>query len=97
VGLFGRGRVPAGTETADDDAFDAVADALLEAGAGVHVDRMTRLAAVGTPDDVVAQLDAFAARVGADELITAHGAPTPAARVRSVELVGSAVSAVRAA
>jgi len=95
VGLFGRGRVPAGTETADDDAFDAVADALLEAGAGVHVDRMTRLAAVGTPDDVVAQLDAFAARVGADELITAHGAPTPSARVRSVELVGaSAASSV---
>ncbi|TNM59694.1 LLM class flavin-dependent oxidoreductase [Streptomyces sp. NP160] len=97
VGLFGRGRLPEGTESADDATFDAAADALLDAGASVHVDRMTRLAAVGTPDDVVAQLDAFAARVGADELITAHGAPTPAGRVRSVELVGSAVSAALAA
>ncbi|MBC3762210.1 LLM class flavin-dependent oxidoreductase [Quadrisphaera oryzae] len=97
VGLFGRGRLPEGVESGDDATFDAAADALLDAGASVHVDRMTRLAATGTPEAVVAQLDAFAARVGADELITAHGAPTPAARVRSVELVGSAVSAALAA
>ncbi|WP_109775008.1 LLM class flavin-dependent oxidoreductase [Quadrisphaera granulorum] len=106
VALFGRtvrpGVLPGGLggadlNTADDATFDAAADALLDAGAGVHVDRMTRLAAVGTPHDVVAQLDAFAARVGADELITAHGAPSAAARVRSVELVGAAVSAALAA
>ncbi|MEH3076412.1 MAG: LLM class flavin-dependent oxidoreductase [Quadrisphaera sp.] len=101
VALFGRslrpGALPSGLDSADDAAFDAAADALLDAGASVHVEAMMRLAAVGTPGDVVAQLDAFAARVGADELITAHGAPTPQTRVRSVELVGSAVGSALAA
>lgn len=86
VALFGRGR----------ELTDAEADVLLEAGAGAQVDSMMTHTAAGTPEDVREQLDAFAEHAGADELITAHSAPTTAARVRSLELTAQAVSLVAA-
>jgi len=86
VALFGRGRT----------LTDAEADMLLEAGAGAQVDSMMTHTAAGTADDVRDQLDAFATLADADELITAHAAPTTAARVRSVELTAQAVSLVAA-
>lgn len=82
--LFGQGR----------DLTDAEADALLDAGAGRHVDRVLTCSAVGTPDGVRAQLDAFAVEADADELITAHASPTHAARLRSLTLLGEAAHAV---
>lgn len=78
--LFGQGR----------DLTDAEADALLDAGAGRHVDRMLACSAVGTPDQVRVRLDAFADEAAADELVTAHAAPTHAARLRSLTLLGEA-------
>ncbi|EGD56921.1 LLM class flavin-dependent oxidoreductase [Gordonia neofelifaecis] len=59
--LFNRGR----------NMTTAEAEALLDGPQGAQVDEMLRLAAVGTPDDVLAQLDRFAQRIGADELILA--------------------------
>ncbi|MEJ5946544.1 LLM class flavin-dependent oxidoreductase [Pseudokineococcus basanitobsidens] len=75
---------------------DAEADLLLESGAGAQVDSMMVHTAIGTPEDVREQLDAFARLADADELITAHSAPTAADRVRSVQLTASAVAAVPA-
>ncbi len=94
VALFGRGRLP---EDLEGDAFDEAADTLLAHGAGVHVDRMMRLAAVGTADDVAAQLDTFAEQARADELITAHGAPDRQGRIRSLELAGTRLASAVAA
>ncbi|GAA2380676.1 LLM class flavin-dependent oxidoreductase [Gordonia cholesterolivorans] len=59
--LFNRGR----------HLSDADAAALLDGPQGAQVDEMLRLAAVGTPDDVLGRLDRFAERIGADELILA--------------------------
>jgi luciferase family oxidoreductase group 1 len=84
--LFGRGR----------DLTDAEADALLDAGADRHVDRMFACSAVGTPGRVREQLDAFAADARADELITAHASPTTEARLRSLTLLGEASHPVAA-
>ncbi|MEJ5913000.1 LLM class flavin-dependent oxidoreductase [Pseudokineococcus sp. 1T1Z-3] len=86
VAIFGRGR----------PMTDAEADLLLEAGAGAQVDAMLTHTAAGTPEQVREQLEDFAALADADELVTAHAAPTTAARVRSVELTAQAVSAVPA-
>jgi luciferase family oxidoreductase group 1 len=86
VGLFGHGR----------DLSDEEADVLLSAGAGRHVDSMLTHTAAGTPDDVREQLTAFARLADADELIVAHQAPTPEARLRSVTLVAEAMAAVPA-
>jgi alkanesulfonate monooxygenase SsuD/methylene tetrahydromethanopterin reductase-like flavin-dependent oxidoreductase (luciferase family) len=52
--------------------------------------QMLRIQAVGTPDDVVAQLDALVARTGADEVITVTWAHDPAVRLRSIELTARA-------
>jgi luciferase family oxidoreductase group 1 len=84
VALFARGK----------DLSEAEAEALLDAGAAAHVDRMMACSAVGTPDQVVAQLADFAVQADADELITAHASPTTASRLHSLTLVGQAVSAV---
>ncbi len=59
--LFNRGR----------NLTSAEAESLLDGPQGAQVDEMLRYAAVGTTADVLAQLDAFAARTGADELILA--------------------------
>jgi luciferase family oxidoreductase group 1 len=74
--LLGRGRTLS----------DAEADALLESPEGRQLQYMGRYTAVGTAAEVRAYLDVFAARTGADELITVHPGPTPGARLRSVEL-----------
>ena len=86
VGLFGRGR----------DLSDDEAEVLLSTGAGRHVDTMLTHTAAGRPDDVREQLTAFARLAHADELIVAHQAPTPEARLRSVTLVAEAMTAVPA-
>ncbi|WP_336027182.1 LLM class flavin-dependent oxidoreductase [Geodermatophilus sp. FMUSA9-8] len=86
VGLFGQGR------DLDDDA----ADLLLSSGAGRHVDSMLTHTAAGTPDEVREQLTAFARLADADELITAHQAPTTEARLRSVTLAAEAMESVPA-
>ncbi|MCD4535004.1 LLM class flavin-dependent oxidoreductase [Nocardioides sp. cx-169] len=82
VGLFGGG----------EDLSDVEADVLLRRGADTHVDQMFTYAAIGTADQIGGYLRAFAARVGADELITAHQAPTTEARLRSVELTAQAMA-----
>lgn len=48
---------------------------------------MLQISAVGTPDQVKAQMEAFVERTGADELITVTYAFDPAARDRSLELL----------
>ncbi|NLE78729.1 MAG: LLM class flavin-dependent oxidoreductase [Rhodococcus sp.] len=59
--LFNRGR----------NLTDAEAAAQLDGPQGAHVDEMLRCAAVGTTEQVLTQLDDFAKRTGADELILA--------------------------
>jgi luciferase family oxidoreductase group 1 len=80
--LLGRGR----TLSPDE------ADAALESPAGRHVLQMATYTAVGTPAEVRAYLDRFAAHADADELIIAHQAGTVEARLRSVELVAEAMA-----
>ena len=53
----------------------------------VAVDQMMECTAVGTPDVVLAELDAFRARTGVDEVVTVHPAATVEARLRSIELL----------
>jgi luciferase family oxidoreductase group 1 len=79
--LFGKGR-----ELSDDEA-----DALLASPAGQHVRQMTKYSAVGTPDEVSEYLEAFSKHADADELIVAHQSPSAEDRLRSVELLASAV------
>jgi luciferase family oxidoreductase group 1 len=74
--LFGRGR----------NLTDAETEALLNSGAAAQLDQMMHYSAVGTPADVRAYLEKFRAEADADELITAHQAPTTAGRIRSVAL-----------
>lgn len=59
--LFNRGR-----NLTDDEA-----EMLLDGPQGAQVDEMLHYAAVGTTDDVLADLDRFTAHTGADELILA--------------------------
>jgi luciferase family oxidoreductase group 1 len=80
--LLGRGRTLSPEE----------ADAALESPAGRHVLQMATYTAVGTPAEVRAYLDRFAAHADADELIIAHQAGTVEARLRSVELVAEAMA-----
>jgi luciferase family oxidoreductase group 1 len=86
VGLFGRGR----------SFTDEEADQLLQQGAGQHVDQMFTYTALGTPHDVADYLEAFRKKADADELITAHQAPTTEDRLRSVTLTAEAMDSVRA-
>jgi luciferase family oxidoreductase group 1 len=79
--LFGKGR----------DLSNEEADALLASPAGQHVRQMTRYSAVGTADEVSEYVEAFAKHADADELIVAHQSPTAEDRLRSVELLASAV------
>jgi luciferase family oxidoreductase group 1 len=72
---------------------DAEIDAFLASPNGAGLSGMTRYTAVGTADEVRDYLNAFAASVGADELIVAHHAADLADRVRSVELTGAAMTA----
>lgn len=84
IGLFGRGQ----------DLSDVEADLLIRRGAGAHLDQMFVYAAVGTPPEVARYLQDFRDRIGADELITAHQAPSTDDRLRSVTLTAEALEAV---
>ena len=86
IGLYGRRPGVDPTSITDEQA-----DQLLAAGLGTHVDEMMTFTAVGTSAEVRSYLAAFAARTGADELITAHHAPDVEARLRSVELTANAM------
>jgi luciferase family oxidoreductase group 1 len=81
VGLFGRGQ----------SLTEEEADILLQQGAGDHINQMFTYAAVGTPPEVGDYLEAFRRKADADELITAHQAPSPEGRVRSVTLTAERV------
>jgi len=71
---------------------DEEADLLLEHGAAPHVDQMLTYSAIGTPTEVREAVERFAKHADADELIVAHQSPTPAARLRSVELLAEAMA-----
>jgi luciferase family oxidoreductase group 1 len=86
IALFGRGQ----------SLTDEQADQLLAQGAAQHVDQMLTYAAVGTPREVGEYLEAFKKRADADELITAHQAPTTEGRLRSVTLTAEAMEPARA-
>jgi luciferase family oxidoreductase group 1 len=79
--IFGRGQQPL---TADE------VELILASPARAHVDEMLRCSAVGTPDQVAQQLQAFADSLGADELILAGAAPDKTAKLRTFELVAQA-------
>ena len=82
VGLFGRGQ-----SLTDDQA-----DELLRRGAGQQLDQMLAYAAIGTAAEVADYLERFRQKVDADELITAHQAPSIEARLRSVTLAAEALA-----
>lgn len=69
---------------------DEELDALLDAQAGPHVDHMLRYSAVGTPAQVLDQLDDLATQADADELIMTLAAPGRQDRLRALELLGGA-------
>jgi luciferase family oxidoreductase group 1 len=79
--LFGRGR-----KLNEDDIT-----ALLQSSQAAAVDEMLAYTAVGRADEVTAYLQDFAAETGADELITAHYSDSVPNRLRSVELLASAL------
>jgi len=81
--FFGRGRT-----LTDDEARE-----ILASPAGRQLEGMLANTAVGTPDDVRKQLEAFAEHADADELITVHQATTAPARLRSVRLTAQAMAA----
>jgi luciferase family oxidoreductase group 1 len=82
VGLFGqRGR----------SHTDEEVELLLQSPAGRHVDQMLTHTAVGTPDEVREQLEAFAKLADADELIVAFQSPTTEQRLRSATLTAEAM------
>lgn len=86
IGLYGR------RPGVDPSAItDVQADQLLTAGLAGTVDEMLTFTAMGTGDRVRAYLTDFATRTGADELITAHHAPSTVARLRSIELAAEAM------
>jgi luciferase family oxidoreductase group 1 len=70
---------------------DEETDAVLASPAGRHVMGMTRYAAVGTPAEVREYVDEFAAIARADEIMTVHAAPAVEARLRSIELLATAM------
>jgi luciferase family oxidoreductase group 1 len=80
--LFGRG---------DQRLSDDEVEAILRSPNGAYVEQMLTYCAVGTPPTVAAYLDDFQRSTGADELIVVHQAANVATRLRSVELLASAV------
>ncbi len=66
---------------------DEELDALLESPAGAQVAGMAKHSAVGTADDVIAQLDRFAVEADADELIVVSQAADRTAWLRTLELL----------
>ena len=82
-GMIQRG--PAAREYSDDEV-----DAFLLSPAGAQIAQMSRYTAAGTPSDVSAYLENFAAEAHADELITIHGALDVADRERSLRMTATA-------
>lgn len=80
-------RGPAGRDLTDDQV-----DAFLDSPGGQPLRAMTRCTAVGTPEEVRAYLEEFAASTGADELILAHHAQSLTDRIRSVELTAAVMA-----
>jgi luciferase family oxidoreductase group 1 len=76
------------------DLSDDEADALLRSPQGQQIAQMMHYSAIGTPANVKAYLDEFAAQAGVDELITAHASPTIDQRLRSVDLLADAMDPV---
>lgn len=70
---------------------DAEIDAFLASPGGQQLSNMTKYTATGTPEEVRKYLEAFAASIRADELITAHWAQEVPDRLRSVELTAKAM------
>ena len=70
---------------------DEEADEILASPAGLHIEQMLTYSAVGTPPEVRKYVEGFVRHADADELITVHHAATPAARLRSVEVLADAV------
>ncbi|HVJ18216.1 MAG TPA: LLM class flavin-dependent oxidoreductase [Polyangiaceae bacterium] len=70
---------------------DAEADALLATPAGLALEQMATHTALGTRDEVASTIARFAELCGADELISVHPSPTVEGRLRSVEILASAV------
>ena len=85
--IFGRGQRLTAEEV----------DSILASPGRAHVDEMLRCSAVGTPDHVAQQLQAFAESIDADELILAGAAPDKDAKLRTFELVGQALGLTPAA
>lgn len=69
---------------------DEEADAVLASPQGRAVDQMTHYTAVGTPGDVRAYLEDFAAHAGVDELMVVHSASDAEERLRSLDLLADA-------
>ena len=69
---------------------------LLAQGAGHHVGQMLTHTAVGTRAEIGEYLDGFRKLADADELIVAHQAPAPDARLRSVTITAEAMESVSA-
>ncbi len=76
---------------------DEEADAILEDPAGAQALEMLRYTAVGTPSEVVSQLEEFAEHAQADELILASAASGHSARLRSFLLIAEASGLASAA
>ncbi|MFV0432877.1 MAG: LLM class flavin-dependent oxidoreductase [Leucobacter sp.] len=62
------------------------ASALVDTPAGVEIRGMLKYTAIGGPDRVRDELEAFARHADVDELITVHAAPTRAEQLASVRL-----------
>ncbi|MBF6131325.1 LLM class flavin-dependent oxidoreductase [Nocardia brasiliensis] len=96
VAYRARARMMIKRGAAGADFSDADIDAFLASPNGGQLTAMTKYTAVGTPAEVRAYLDDFAASIDADELITAHHATGIADRVRSVELTAAAMAGAQA-
>jgi luciferase family oxidoreductase group 1 len=77
---------------ASPDYTDEQIDQFLTTAPGIQIADMMRYSAVGTPSEVRAFLEDFAASAQADELIIAHQSRDIAARLRSVELTAQAMN-----
>ncbi len=69
----------------------AAVEALLRSPAGHHARQMLHFSAIGTGDQVAAQVTAFAEQAGADEVMVAMNVADLPARLRSYELLASAI------
>jgi len=89
-GMIQRG--PVHSDAAAREYSDDEVDAFLLSPAGSQIAQMARYTAVGTPADVSAYLENFAAEAQADELITVHGALAADDRERSLRLTAAATA-----